>query len=318
MGKAIIALVLLATALGAGAWVIGNSRGVDGSGLEARYLTAADRFVTVDGARVRVREEGPEDAPVVVLLHGFTFSLESWDGWARELRDEFRIVRFDLLGHGLTGPDSQRRYAPEERAEFLGDLLDALGHERVHLAGNSLGGLVAWRFAADHPARVDRLILKDAAAFPMNGVADEPAPVPPMMEAFLRFAPEAGVRQSLAFVYADAAAVTETRVAVLVDLMRRAGNGQAFVDHLNEFTLPDPRSDLARITAPTLILWGGQDALIGSNNASLLAAAIRDAQTIIYDDLGHVPQEEDAARTVRDARDFLLEGSDELGAGLRR
>lgn len=304
----IILVVIAVVAVGAALWWRSAVQGVDPAALEARYMTPADRFVDVAGARVRVREEGPADGPPLVLVHGFSVSLESWDGWAAALSDEYRVVRYDLLGHGLTGPDPQERYAPVARAEFLAELLDALGLERVNLAGNSLGGLVAWRFAALYPERVERLVLVDPGVYSINGVTDEPAPVPAAMAAFLRLAPEAGVRQGIEFVYADDAKVTDARVAIMRDMMRRRGVGDALVAHLKVFTLPDPEPDLARITAPTLILWGAQDIIIPPAQAEDMARAIPNARVILYDDLGHAPQEEDPERSARDARAFLAAG----------
>lgn len=109
----------------------------------AETAAQSTRTVEFDGARIRVVEQGPADAPVLLLLHGFTMSLESWDDWAERLSSDDRVVRYDLLGHGLTGPDPLKRYAPAERVEVLRTLMDRLGIERAMLAGNSFGGLVA-------------------------------------------------------------------------------------------------------------------------------------------------------------------------------
>jgi pimeloyl-ACP methyl ester carboxylesterase len=303
----LIIVVFGAAAVGYAYWKA--VRGVSVSSSQSKYLTATDRFIDIAGARLRVREEGPTDGPVIILLHGFTFSLETWDGWAQELSKTYRVIRYDLLGHGLTGPDPQKRYAPQERAAFLQDVMDALAVNKAHIVGNSLGGLIAWRFAVNNPERVDRLILMDAGAYPMNGVTDIPAPVPPAIETFLRTAPEQGVRASMKFLYADSASITDERIALARDMMRREGNGDAFVEHLREFTLPDPNPDLARISAPVLVMWGRQDKLIPVDHGLRMEAAIADARLIIYDDAGHVPQEEISETTVRDAISFLNEAA---------
>ncbi|MFN2258978.1 MAG: alpha/beta fold hydrolase [Parasphingopyxis sp.] len=261
------------------------------------------RYIELDGARIRVREDGPADAPVLVLLHGFTMSLESWDGWVDRLAGDYRIIRFDLLGHGLTGPDPLKRYAPEERVETLGRLLDALDIERATLGGNSFGGLVAWRYAARHPERVDRLILVDSGAYSIYGVADEPVPVAPAIQAHLRNPTDAGFAASMGTIFADRSRISEARFAQIRAMME--GNGDAFVDHLAEFTLPDPTPDLARIAAPTLILWGEEDRLIPLEQASRLASAIPNARLVTYPGVGHAPQEEISARSAADVRRFL-------------
>ncbi len=264
-----------------------------------------EQFIEVAGARVRVRSEGPANAPVLVMLHGFSFSLESWDAWAADLRQDYRVVRYDLLGHGLSGPDPQQRYSPDERVAFHHQLMQHLGIKQATLIGNSFGGLLAWRYAVAHPSMVSRLILVDPAAFSINGVTETPVPVPEFMRAYLMTVPEVGLRASLARVYFDNSRLTPDRFETIRKMMTQPGNGPALVGHLEEFTLPDPEAALRSITAPTLILWGEKDAVIPLEQAHRMKAAIRDAQLKIYDNVGHAPQEEAPERTLPDVREFL-------------
>lgn len=300
----VLALLVIGAA-GVGVLYWKATQGLDPAALEAEYMTAADRFVDVDGLRVRIREEGPADAPPIILLHGFVVSLESFDGWSRQLSADYRVIRFDLAGHGLTGPDSKKRYAPIERAEFIGAVMDALGVERAVIGGNSLGGLAAWRFAAAHPERVASLVLVSPGGFPNQYVSDEPVAPPPAMVAFLRTAAPAAVRTALQGVYFDDAKITQARVDLMSDMMRRRGNGEAFIDSINEFSLPDPTEDLARIAVPTLILWGEEDLVIPVAQAAMMEKAIPGATLIRYAGVGHVPQEEEPAMTAADVKAFL-------------
>jgi pimeloyl-ACP methyl ester carboxylesterase len=281
------------------------TRGLDPAPLEARYVAPTDQFIDVDGLRVRVRAEGPTDAPALVLLHGFTFSLESFDGWAETLSKTRRVIRYDLAGHGLTGPDAQKRYAIAERVAFHDKVMNALGVAKADFAGNSLGGLIAWRYAAAHPERVGRLILIDAGGYSINGVGDAPVEAPAPMKAFLLTAPAAGVAAAFGAIYSDDTKITQQRLALARDMMRRRGNGRAAIEHIEEFTLPDPADDLAKIVSPTLILWGEADALIPLDHAQKFDGAIADSILITYPGVGHAPQEEIAAETLEDARGFL-------------
>jgi pimeloyl-ACP methyl ester carboxylesterase len=215
------------------------------------------------------------------------------------------VIRFDLAGHGLTGPDAQKRYAPVERAEFVGDVMDALSLDRAVVGGNSLGGLTAWRFASLHPDRVAALILVSPGAFSVNGVADQPIPPPKAMEVYLRTAPEAGIRAGVARIFSDPSKMSDARIKTIQDMMRRRGNGQAFVESIDEFTLPDPVADLRRIAAPTLILWGEQDRVIPVEQASRLAAEIAGAKLVVYPNVGHVAQEEIPEESAAEAISFL-------------
>jgi len=272
---------------------------------DSPYWSAADRWVDVDGVTARVRIEGPSDAPVLVLIHGFSYSLESWEAWAVDLAADYRVVRFDLPGHALTGPDPQARYSVDETVEFTRALLDALAIEQASLVGNSLGGLVAWRLAADYPDRVERLVLLAPGGFSINGVTEDPVPVPAAVAFFLTQGPEFGVAAASQALFGDPERMPEDLPGRVHSLMRQPGVGAALVQRLEVFTLPDPRADLARIEAPALIVWGERDVMVPPAHAEEFAAHMRDARILTYADLGHVPHEEDPARTLVDVRDFL-------------
>lgn len=269
----------------------------------AADAAASDRMMTVDGTRIRVRIEGPEKAPPIILIHGFTFSLESWDGWAADLARDHRVIRYDLSGHGLSDPDPHQHYGTQARVRQLGALMDALGIRRATLAGNSFGGLVAWNFAAHHPDRVDRLILVDSAAYSINGVTEKPVPVPPAMRAYLTNPTPPGVAASAGLIFAHPERLTPARLEQMRAMIAR--NGPALIAHLEQFTLPEPTRLLGQIKVPTLILWGSADKVVPVDHADRLAAAIPGARRIIYEDVGHAPQEEATARSLADVRAFL-------------
>jgi len=302
----IIAALVVAALIGAFLlWSHMASRGVETATLKAKYLEPEDRHVEAAGLEWRVREEGPAGAPVIVLAHGFQVSLESFEPWAEILSEDYRVVTFDLPGHGLTGPDPQRRYSNEQTVELTAALIDALGLDAFVIGGNSLGGLIAWRYAAEHPDKVRGLILISPGGYSINNVTDEPVEPPAPVVLYLRTAPRAGVTQALNAIYADDSKVTEAEVERMRDLMRGRGVGDALVERLEVFTLPDPEPDLARIEDPALILWGAQDVMVPAEHAARFESAIPDARAIVYDDLGHVPHEEAPARTAADARAFI-------------
>jgi pimeloyl-ACP methyl ester carboxylesterase len=280
----------------------------EAAGVDSPYWSEADRLVEVDGLSARVRVEGPEAAPVIVLVHGFSHSLEIWNDWAADLSADYRVVRMDLPGHGLTGPDPEARYSVPETVAFLGSLMDALNIRQAHIAGNSLGGLVAWRYAADNPGRVERLILLAPGGFSINGVTEDPVPVPMAVSFYLTQAPEAMIAAATRSLYGDPSGMDPDLPSRTHAMMRRDGVGQAMVQRLEVFTLPDPQTDLARIGTPTLILWGARDVMVPAEHGARFEAAIPDAELIVYDDLGHVVQDEAPDRTLEDVRAFLSAG----------
>lgn len=275
--------------------------------IESPWWSDADRLVDVDGVRARVRIQGPDDAPVLIMVHGFSHSLESWDAWANALSTDYRVVRMDLPGHGLTGPDPQARYSVPQTVEFLDGLMDALQIDRATLVGNSLGGLVAWRQAAANPDKVDRLVLLAPGGFSINGVTEDPVPVPMGVQFYLTQAPQPIITAATGALYGDPAAMPDGTAERVLELMRGDGVPRALVERLRVFTLPEPTADLGQVTAPTLIMWGGADVIIPAEHGAQFVTAMPAARLITYPGLGHVVHEEAPDETLSDLRDFLTE-----------
>ena len=271
----------------------------------AELPTGADRFVEAAGQSWRVREEGPAGAPALVLIHGFSHSLETWDAWAEDLSRDYRVIRFDLPGHGLTGAREDGAYSVADTVAQVAALLDAAAPERFVLGGSSLGGLVSWRYAADHPDRVEGLVLVSPGGYPIHGVTDEPAPIPLPVRLYLNTAPELGVRAATRSLYADPAKVTDEQVARIRAMMTAPGVQDALLQRLEQFTLPDPEPDLARVTAPALLLWGAADVMVPAAHAARFEAAMPDARVVILEDAGHMPMEEAPEDSLMVVRNFL-------------
>ena len=298
-------LVLAAAALLAWAW----APDLPTAELEQRWAQPPSTFITVDGLRVHLRDEGPRDDPVpIVLIHGTSASLHTWDGWAEALRGQRRVIRFDLPGFGLTGPNATDDYSMAVYVRFVHALLDQLGVQRFVIGGNSLGGEVAWATAHALPQRAQQLILVDAA-----GYAFEPESVPlafrvagtPGVNALMgHLLPPGMVEKSVRSVYGDPARVTPALVQRYSDLARRAGNRHALATRMAQRNT-GREQDIRDLKLPTLILWGQQDRLIPPVNAERFAADIKGSERVVFPGLGHVPQEEDPAATVAVVERFL-------------
>ncbi|HKL62667.1 MAG TPA: alpha/beta hydrolase [Woeseiaceae bacterium] len=279
--------------------------------LTERYRVTGSGFPEIDGMNAHVAVEG--EGPALVLLHGTGASLHTWNGWVDELARDFRIVRMDLPGFGLTGPHPDGDYSIDAYAGFLHAVADHLDLGRFHLAGNSLGGRIAWNYAAAHPERVDRLILIDASGYRMRrspSLLFQLAALPGIGDVLAKLTPRSLYRRSLEEVYADDSLVDEELVQRYFELSLREGNREAFVQRVRSASAgarSDPAAALGRISAPTLVQWGARDEWIPVEHGRRFAADIPDARLVVYDDLGHVPMEEAPARTARDARQFLLE-----------
>jgi pimeloyl-ACP methyl ester carboxylesterase len=277
--------------------------------LEPEYAEGEDDFVDVDGNRVHYRDEGPRDAPVLVLLHGTFSSLHTWDGWVDELADDYRVVRPDLPGHGLTGPHPEDDYEMAAYVAFVGGFLDALDIDECVLAGNSRGGEIAWRFALDHPERVTGLVLLDSMGFPLEldgpfGVVE----LPWLPNLVSRLTPRRLVRRSVRDVYGDPSRVSPELVDRYHDLVRREGNRDAHVELVRrDVNAAHRHEELGDLEVPTLVLWGEEDYWIPPWFAEKFADAIPDVEVVTYEDAGHAPMEEIPGRTAADVRRFLTE-----------
>jgi pimeloyl-ACP methyl ester carboxylesterase len=280
------------------------------SALQAKWAPPPSTFLDVKGLQVHLRDEGPRDDPApIILLHGTSASLHTWDGWTAALSSKRRVIRFDLPGFGLTGPSTDGVYSIERYVDTVVAVADALAVPRFVIAGNSLGGYVAWATALAHPQRVEGLILVDAAGYPVQAqsvpLAFRIARTPGLNRLMRDVLPRSLVEKSLQDVYGDPAKVTPALVDRYFDLATRAGNRAALVARFEQ-TQPGTMSDRIReITAPTLILWGGRDRLIPPALGDRFAADIRGSTIVVFDTLGHVPHEEDPAATVAGVLRFL-------------
>ncbi len=279
--------------------------------LKARWAPSPSTFMAIEGMQVHVRDEGPRDDPApIVLLHGTGASLHTWDGWVAELAAEHRVVRVDLPGFGLTGPNPDGRYTLPRYSQFMNAVFEALKLQHVTLVGNSLGGAVAWKTAVDFPEKVSRLVLVDAGGYPSQAtsvpIGFRMATNPQLSWWMDRVLPRATVASSVRNVYGDPAKVTPELVDRYFELTRREGNRQALRDRFAQMKGGELAVQIKRVTQPTLILWGSEDRLIPPTVAQQFMRDIEGAQIVTFEGLGHVPQEEDPVRTVRPFQQFLL------------
>ncbi len=276
--------------------------------LSRKYANENSAFVDVAGMRVHYRDEGNGQIPLV-LLHGTGASLHTWDAWTETLGHDFRVIRLDLPGFGLTGPAPSDDYTIQAYVQYLDEFAQALELETFHLAGNSLGGQIAWNYASRHPDRVMRLILLDPAGLPKDQATTTStvlrlARVPVLNKLLTSMTPRSLVEQSLIEVYADPRKVSPELVDRYFELSRRPGNRQAFVSRALDYAL-DEDASLAGVSQPTLILWGAEDRWIPVADAQGFADGIKNTRLIIYPGVGHVPMEEHPGPTARAALSFL-------------
>lgn len=313
------AWLLLVALFGGAGWLWTPDK--DRAELEAVYAGPASEFVEVLGVRLHVRDSarGPEARdgapgaapgarPTLLLLHGFGSSLHTWEPWAQALAATHRVIRIDLPGAGLTGADPTGDYSDERGIALVTALLDQRGVARATLVGHSMGGRLAWRYAAATPARVDRLVLVAPDGFASPGFEYGKAPEVGPMVKLMQFAlPKAVLRWSLQPAYADPAVATDELVTRYHDMMLAPQVRGALVARMQQLVLQDPVPMLQRVHAPTLLLWGEKDAMIPLANAQDYLRALPQARLVVLPGVGHVPHEEAVAAGLAAVQSFLAE-----------
>jgi pimeloyl-ACP methyl ester carboxylesterase len=303
---AVVAVLLIA------AWLALRGPDIPYAALEAKYAGAGSHFVDLPGGlHVHYQEDGDPGAPPLVLLHGFGDSFTSWDGWVAELGGKFHLIRPDFPGHGLTRAPEGYVLDAAGLAEFVDAFAQALSLPKFAVAGNSMGGGVAWRLALRHPERISALILVDAAGFPNE---KPPAKVPlafrilryRLGRAFLRNIDNRPlIDEGLKTDVYDKAVISPAFVDRWAEFQRAPGH-RAILMSLNPGGFGGATAAaLQAIRVPTLVMNGESDVLVEPASARKFAAAIPGAKLIIYPHVGHLPQVEIPQRSAADVADFL-------------
>lgn len=305
---ALSVVLLLAAAL-----ALGYAPDTDPAEMRARYASSASQFLEIKpGLTVHVRDEGARGAPVLVLVHGSNASLHTWAPWIARLSRSYRIISLDLPGHGLTGPHPQHDYSAEAVVDTLDRVVSRLGVSRFALAGNSMGGWASWNYALRHPEKLTALILLDASGAPEGQptaipigfrIAQSPIMRPILKTVTPRFIIERSLQQSVS----NQAIVTDAAIDRYWQLLRYPGNREATGIRQSAYPnrKPTTAAEMAKLTMPTLILWGAEDKLIPIASARWFARHIAGAKLIIYPGIGHLPMEEAADQSATDTATFL-------------
>lgn len=306
-GRLLLALagaVVLYAAWAAWAW-----RDLPAAELDARYGGAQVAAASVDGVSIRYRLDGPVDRsrPVVVLIHSHYLDMGMWDAWLAELAPSFTVLRYDLTGHGLTGPDPAGVYSVDRDVALLSGLLQHLGIGPVALVGSSLGGNIAFTFAARQPERVRALVLVNSGGL-KRAQHRSGKDLPRFAGPLLRLVPPAALRRFLRWMAGDDTVVTAALEQRFTDLWRRAGNREAEFERLRQFDAGEPEPLLAAITAPVLVLWGEANPQLPVELAAQFEQKLVSSPRVVrktYPGAGHLLPLERPRESAADARAFL-------------
>ena len=277
--------------------------------LKTAYANKQSKFIEIDGMNVHYRDEG-KGFPIV-LIHGTAASLHTWNGWSKELTKNYRVIRMDLPAFGITGPNKSAVYSIKSYTEFLQQFLLEMKLEKFYLVGNSLGGNIAWNYAAENPEKVEKLVLVAASGLPTN----KPQPwifklakTPVLNSLFLYFTPKSIIRKNIEQVYADDAKITDDLVSRYHKMALRVGNRKAFIDRAKiDFKLGEKTNleKLHSLKTKTLLIWGAKDNWIPLDNGKRMDSILSNSKLVVLENSGHVPMEENPKESLAVLKSFL-------------
>lgn len=278
------------------------------SDLRAKYSDEGTRYITVDGVEVHYRDEG--EGPVVLMLHASFFNLNAWDILADALMENHRVIRFDFPNAGLSGPETKEPTGGKfnligRNVEITAGLVENLGLEDFALIATSSGGSVGFRYAAQYPEVVNRLILINSAGMPRTAQTD-PNRSRPDVAAWQAMAvkPMEFWQYSVNRNFPSLDSAPENFLELAYDVNRRTET-TPFSKYY--FETGDPQSIIGKIKAPTMILWGMSNPTVVHLEADVIEHWLTSAPSFIkkYEGLGHYPYVEAPDRVTPDVQAFL-------------
>jgi pimeloyl-ACP methyl ester carboxylesterase len=284
--------------------------------LRKKYAHPESKYMQVDSMQVHYRDEGNKnDLVPLVLIHGTSSSLHTWDACTDVWKRTRRVIRFDLPGFGLTGPNPSKEYSLDYYAAFVIKMLDNLKVNSCYLAGNSWGGAITWYTAMRYPLRVKKMILLNSdinAPFKLGkGALGFKLAIKLGKNSFLRFiprylTPEITIQQSVNGVYHDKSKIKPSTYELYRDLTLREGNRDSLICRL---TTPFTNyiNEIKNINTPTLVIWGRYDAIVPVHIAEIFKNGLPNNKTVILENSGHIPMEENPEIVAPLIEDFIKE-----------
>ena len=289
--------------------------------LEAKYASGASEFLDLkNGSRIHYRDEGDLYKPAIILLHGFNGSLFNFERMVPLLSKEFRLISIDLPGFGLTGAVPSMDYSTQNSILVINELTSYLGVEKFSIAGNSMGGGIAWRYALENPEKTQSLVLLASSGIysPEERLQiEESERESPLVWKLMRsnfvsyflslYTPKFFATQGLKTSVYDPNLATEEIANQFHELTLMQGSREAILSRFSKQNYNNEKPDiLKKIQAPTLIIHGREDNIISFKSSINLDQYIQNSQLVIYPKIGHLPMYETPARVADDIKKFFL------------
>ena len=267
-------------------------------------------FTTIGGLRIHYQEAGDENAPPVILIHGFISSNLVWsDAFLPLAAKGFRVIAPDLPGYGYSDKPPDGRYTIVAQAHAVLRLMDRLGIEKATIVGASYGGAVAATIALDNPERVERLVLVGTVS------SDEPKkklllrisrlPIIGDIVTPLFLGSRWVLRKRTEHVYRRIGhPLDEHKLAARHHLLATSNVHRAMIRTARRWSANRISREASLIRSPTMLVWGDTDTHIPISEAYQLRDAIPNSKLIIFRNCGHLPPTEYPEKFVEVVTDF--------------
>ncbi len=276
------------------ALIFGPDRGDVGE-LKAKYGSPPSQFIRLsNGVNVHLRDEGDPDAPPIVLVHGHTEDLHAWNHIVKNLVESFRVIRFDLRRHGLTGPAPDNDYRIENYVSDLSEVVDHIGIGSFVLIGHSMGGRISARYTLERPERVNNLVLLSASGAPVKEESSPPMALRAMKNPFGRFLisriwSRSMAKKSLEDMVFDGSSITDEEIDRMWDFSIYPGNMDAMFQEFRETWAAFDPADIKEITTNTLLIWGKEDSICPESMGIWYDSHLPNSTMVVIPNIGHNP-----------------------------
>lgn len=278
-------------------------------------LGSVQRVCYGEGNCVRVRDDGNRNGPTLLLLHGSSDSLLTWQPIIKILGDDYRILSIDLPGHGLSGPDINDDYSASASFEAITALANHAEVDKFIIGGNSMGGWLSWRYTLAHPDKIEGLILIDASGAPLPPGAPKAnvylgaklMRMPLLRPVLERVTPRNFVKKSIEDSVYDPAFATDDIIDRYWELLRYPGNRRATAIRAITDREPEYAERLNEITSPTLILWGRHDQVTPLGIGETFNQRIPNSKLIIVEEAAHLSHLEKPEQVADEIDSFVRE-----------
>lgn len=310
--RALLAVIGVAVVIGGAAAVaiVNGAMSLSPAEMEAKYRLPTSKFLTVDGTRLHYTDEG--SGPPLVMLHASFMNLRSLDALATKLTQKYRVIRIDWSPAGLSGTSPDADYSVEKNLQRVRGVIEQLQLRDPVIFGTSSGGTLAFRYAAAWPDDISRLVLINTAGMPRSAATNpnRARSGPLTTWALSHYRTKSWWRNSLRGQFPSGREPPESLVELVYDQFRRAGMREEGIIALRQYRTGDPQTELGRVRAPTLVLWGEGNITVSHLEADVIAYWLTSAPSLVrkYPERGHYVYVEDTDTVAADMLAFI-EGS---------